>query len=78
MDNKGGYFKLKISPEGLGKKASKLLMKLFGWQTLPFETVTLSLKMTRQPSEREIEIMSDNLAKAGIDCSQIHAQWIKL
>lgn len=78
MEKTGGYFKMKIEAEGLGKKASKVLMKIFGWNTLPFETVTLSFKMNRKPSDREIEIMSDAVGKAGIDPTAIHAQWIKL
>lgn len=71
-----GYFKLKATPEVLGSKTSKLIMKIFGWNDIPFETITLSFKMKRQPSEREVEVMSNALSKAGIDCSQIKARWI--
>lgn len=73
-----GYFKIKMTPETVGKKGLKVLCKLFGWDEPPFEQITLSLKMKRKPTTEEIEVMSEHMKSAGIDTKEVNAQWIKL
>lgn len=71
-----GYFKLKVSKEGLSDKSKKRMMKVLNWSEFPIENLTLNLKMDRQPTESEITKLSKGLDAIGVDISQIKAQWI--
>lgn len=74
-NNNGGYFKIKASKDALGKKVMKLLMKMFG-SALEIEHVSLSVKMKKPPTTKDIDRISEMFNSVGIDIGTIEAKWI--
>ena len=74
-NNNGGYFKIKASKDALGKKVMKLLMKMFG-SAIEIEHVSLSVKMKKPPTSKDIDRISEMFNSVGIDIGTIEAKWI--
>lgn len=68
-----GYFKIKIGKEAINKKLLKLIGKMFPIDEI--ETVSLSVKLKRPPTQIEISKLTDILDK-GVDIDQVKATWI--
>ena len=71
----GRFWTMQEIKDALGKKVMKLLMKMFG-SALEIEHVSLSVKMKKPPTAKDIDRISEMFNSVGIDITEIEAKWI--